>query len=111
MVIVTGGNSGHGFASAQQFLAKKASTVILACRTVSKAEAARLEILHDHEVRISNPNDRMLVTKLVMEPYDSVLKFSNRFRKALPAIDVQFLNAGVGEWTYAASPTGHERVL
>lgn len=43
VVIVTGGNAGLGHASAQQFLVGKASTLILACRKVSKGGAARLD--------------------------------------------------------------------
>ena len=43
-IIVTGGNSGLGYESVKAYVAKNAS-VFMACRSVSKGEIARKQIL------------------------------------------------------------------
>ena len=110
-VIVTGGNVGLGYASIQQFLANKASIVILACRILPKGEIARQELLANPVVRRNNPQGKVIVMKLDLERYDSVLEFTNKFKKDFSALHICLLNAGMGSWGYKISPTGHETVL
>ena len=110
-IIVTGGNVGLGYATIQQFLVNKASIVILACRTLSKGETARREILADLEVKRNNPQGKIVIMKLDMERYDSVLEFANQVKKDFSTLHICLLNAGMGSWGYKKSPTGHETVL
>lgn len=63
VVIVTSGSSGLRFAGAQQHLAGEASNLILACRTVSKREIVRLELLEDPEIKRENLNGKVSLMK------------------------------------------------
>lgn len=110
-VIVTGGNSGLGYASVQHFLTSKASVVILACRTLSKGEAARQELLANPVVKSNNPQGQVIVIKLDLESFDSVLEFAHRVKAEHSKLHVLLLNAGMGAWTYETCATGHEKVL
>jgi len=110
IVIITGGNAGLGFECARQFLMNKASTVILACRTVSKGEAARQRLLADHTVKETNARARIAVMRLDMESYDSVIEFADQVRKGYAALHILLLNTGIGQLNYEQAPTGHEKV-
>lgn len=110
-VIVTGGNAGLGLECVRQFLVAKASKVIIACRTPAKGEAAREGLLKDPTVRKKNPKAEIIVMKLDMERYTSVVEFANAVKKTLPLLHVLLLNAGTGGLTYEQSPTGHEKVM
>ena len=56
-IIITGGNSGLGFEAAKA-LSRKGATVIIACRSTEKGEAARNEIVAIH------PNANITVMEL-----------------------------------------------
>ena len=47
VIIVTGGNSGLGYEAAKVF-AKNNATVILACRSINRAEDAKKKILNEY---------------------------------------------------------------
>jgi NAD(P)-dependent dehydrogenase (short-subunit alcohol dehydrogenase family) len=47
VIVVTGGNSGIGFHASTEF-AKKRASVVLACRTIQKAQAAAAQIVAAH---------------------------------------------------------------
>ena len=61
-IIVTGGNSGVGKATASA-LAVKGHEVVIACRTIPKAEAAAASMRGDVEVRELNLADLASVRK------------------------------------------------
>jgi NAD(P)-dependent dehydrogenase (short-subunit alcohol dehydrogenase family) len=110
-VIVTGGNAGLGAECVRQFVAAKASRVVLACRTPSKGEVIRKSVLEDPEIQKISPTVEIPVMKLDLETYASVMEFSKGIKKGQPKLHILLLNAGIGRTSYEQSPTGHEEVL
>ncbi|MFO0603537.1 MAG: SDR family oxidoreductase [Polyangiales bacterium] len=94
--IVTGSNTGIGKETARG-LAAKGATVVMACRDVAKAEAARAE------VAASTGRDDVAVMPLDLASLASVRAFAAAFRERYPRLDVLVNNAGV--WTTARSTT------
>ena len=111
IAIITGGNAGLGFASTRQLLISKASRVILACRNLSKGNAAIERLLADSEVQKYNPGGEVEVRRVDMESYASVLGFAHAIKEELPALDILLLNAGIGQLTFETAGTGHEKVM
>ncbi|KAF7932861.1 uncharacterized protein EAE98_004160 [Botrytis deweyae] len=50
-IIITDGNTGLGFEAAEYYLKLKASRVILACRSLEKADKAKLELEQTFAIR------------------------------------------------------------
>lgn len=94
-IIVTGSNVGLGKEAARHFTNNKASTVILAVRSLEKGEAAKQDIEKSTGIK-----DVVKVWQLDMSSYESVLDFAARAEKELQRLDIAVLNAGVakGEW-------------
>jgi NAD(P)-dependent dehydrogenase (short-subunit alcohol dehydrogenase family) len=84
--VVTGANSGLGYVTSLE-LARAGATVVMACRTVAKGEAAASEI------RAAVPGAQVTVGELDLGSLDSV----RRFAADLPgdAIDLLVNNAGI----------------
>ena len=97
VAIVTGGNSGIGFAIALE-LARQGSTVYLACRTISKADEAVSQI--ESQVPASKGRVKSLI--LDTSSLDSVRAFASNWETLNTKIDLLFHNAGIG-----APPAGH----
>ncbi|GAB3569146.1 SDR family oxidoreductase [Spelaeicoccus albus] len=87
-VIVTGANSGTGKEIASR-LAAASAHVIMACRTASKAEAAR------DEIRAAHPQASLDVRHLDLADLASVRKFADELTAQGDPIDVLINNAGV----------------
>lgn len=104
-IIITGANSGLGLEAARQLLQFKASRVILAVRSIAKGEAAAAQI------RPVNPDAEVKVMKLDLDSYDSVLAFANQVKTKLSDLHALVLNAGMNQYDYQTSPTGHEQIL
>lgn len=108
-VVVTGANSGVGFASADHFVqAGTAKVIVMACRNVHKCDAARDKIVQkspDSSTKII-PLQLDLANKTSIEDFASILP--DRLREfmgeeegdAIPPIDVLMNNAGI----FASSP-------
>lgn len=94
--IVTGANTGIGKETARG-LAKAGATVVLACRNLEKAEAAREDIQ-----RTTGRSD-VRAMALDLGSVASVRAFAKRVRDELPALHVLVNNAGL--WTTARSTT------
>ncbi|KAL8778496.1 MAG: hypothetical protein Q9213_007387 [Squamulea squamosa] len=107
-ILVTGANSGLGLEAAQKFISLGAQTVILACRTIAKAEAARSEIAE----RTGCDRNRMQVMQLDMASFASIRGFVEELRKEVngKGLDVALLNAGVVQFEYEEEE-GWERTL
>jgi NAD(P)-dependent dehydrogenase (short-subunit alcohol dehydrogenase family) len=88
LAIVTGANSGIGYQSAR-YLARAGATVILACRSRDKGEAARAKIVS------SNPAAKVEVRVLDVADLDSVRSFASEFLRENQPLDLLINNAGV----------------
>lgn len=101
VIIVTGGNSGLGLSSATCF-ANKSAEVIIACRTLSKGEAAKQGIIEQ------NPEAKVRVMELDLTDLDSIKKFATNFTKDYSRLDVLLNNAGIMTTPYRLTKNGFE---
>ncbi|MEY4616933.1 MAG: hypothetical protein RJB66_1893 [Pseudomonadota bacterium] len=86
--LVTGGNSGIGFATVQQ-LAKQGAKVIIGCRRPSQGELAK-QLVHQN-----NPNAKIEVAELDLASFDSIRTFSNKFLAENAQLHGLVNNAGI----------------
>jgi NAD(P)-dependent dehydrogenase (short-subunit alcohol dehydrogenase family) len=89
-VIISGGNAGLGFEAAKQYLSLNASKIILACRSLEKATAAKLSL----EESSHCAPDVIETWEVDLSAYQSVIRFCEKAQK-LSRIDVLLLNAGI----------------
>lgn len=101
IAIVTGANSGLGYATAQ-LLAARNATVIMACRNLQKAEEARERILKDV------PYAALQVMHLDLGSLDSVRAFSEAFRSQYNQLHLLINNAGVMVPPFGKTKDGFE---
>ncbi|XP_078590978.1 retinol dehydrogenase 13-like isoform X1 [Branchiostoma floridae x Branchiostoma japonicum] len=87
-VIITGANTGIGKVTARD-MAERGARVILACRSLQKAEEAAKEI------RSQTGNKNVVVHKLDLASLTSVRQFAKVINDAEPRLDVLINNAGV----------------
>lgn len=92
LAIVTGANSGIGYQTAR-YLARAGATVILACRSREKGEAARAKIVAENPV--GNPAAKVELRVLDVADLDSVRSFAAEFASGGRALDLLINNAGV----------------
>ncbi|XP_052749303.1 retinol dehydrogenase 13-like [Galleria mellonella] len=89
VVIVTGANSGIGFETAKD-LANRGARVILACRSVSRATAAKQIIVKE------TGNKDIHIQQLDLKSLRSVREFCEQIKKTEKRLDVLINNAGAG---------------
>ncbi|XP_036391846.1 dehydrogenase/reductase SDR family member 13-like [Megalops cyprinoides] len=87
-VIVTGGNTGIGKATAME-LARRGARIILACRNKQRAEAAVSDI------RRESGNNEVVYMHLDLASLKSVRSFADTFLKTEPRLDLLINNAGI----------------
>jgi NAD(P)-dependent dehydrogenase (short-subunit alcohol dehydrogenase family) len=100
-IIVTGGNSGLGFESVKAF-ALKGARVIMGCRTVSKGEEARKQILK------FLPSADISVMELDLTSLKSIRDFTTKFNQNHSRLDVLLNNAGIMMVPYGLTKDGFE---
>ncbi|MDB5971280.1 MAG: NADP-dependent 3-hydroxy acid dehydrogenase YdfG [Hydrocarboniphaga sp.] len=88
LAIVTGANIGLGYEAALA-LARRGAKVILACRSMPKAEAAV------QRIRIELPKADLQIAELDISDMDSVRHFASEFRREHARLDLLINNAGV----------------
>lgn len=88
IAIVTGANTGLGFATSLE-LAKKGFTVVLACRSKEKADTAMSNIQRTH------PDASLDFIPLNLIDRDSIKQFSATFSERYNHLDLLINNAGV----------------
>jgi len=86
--IVTGANSGIGLETARM-LALRGTNVVLACRSLDKAEVARKRILAE------SPKGAVSLEALDLADLDSIAAFASRFVATRGRLDLLVNNAGV----------------
>ncbi|KAK8079550.1 NAD(P)-binding protein [Apiospora hydei] len=110
-VLVTGANSGLGYAAAVKYAALGASPLILAVRSEEKGEATKLAIEREVGEEIKTKS-KLEIVPLVLElsSLASVKAFINRFDECLPdqKLDVVLLCAGVALPDFRTSADGYE---
>jgi NAD(P)-dependent dehydrogenase (short-subunit alcohol dehydrogenase family) len=87
VVIVTGANAGYGYETAKD-LARRGAKVIMACRTMDKAQKCAAQIKKE------NPNADVIVMKLDLSSLKSVREFAKKFQSEYARLDVLVNNAG-----------------
>lgn len=86
--IVTGANSGIGYQTVR-YLSRVGATVIMACRSAEKGEAARAKIVSE------NPSAKVEARVLDVADLDSVRRFAAQFLDDHTPLDLLINNAGV----------------
>ncbi|XP_034837418.1 retinol dehydrogenase 14 [Maniola hyperantus] len=89
-VIVTGCTSGIGKETAKE-LAKRGAKVIMACRSLDKAEKVKDEIIE------ATKNSNILIKKLDLSSFASIRSFAQDINKTEKSLDVLIHNAGYAE--------------
>src|SRR5881296_653409 len=102
--LVTGGNSGIGKATAMG-LARLGGTVVLACRSATRGEAARQDIVRD------SGNSKVYLEIVYLASEDSTRSFAEEFTRKYPRLDVLINNAGVYTPHREVTPDGLERTF
>ncbi len=102
--LVTGANTGIGFETAAA-LAASGATVVLACRNLDKADAARAAI-EDRGVR-----GEVEVLRLDLASQSQIVEAASEARERFPSIDRLINNAGVMADQRAETADGHELLI
>jgi NAD(P)-dependent dehydrogenase (short-subunit alcohol dehydrogenase family) len=101
IAIVTGANSGIGYEMARA-LARKAATVILACRNKDKGEAAIRQIDREY------PQAKAELMQLDLADLASVRRFAGEFTRRYDRLDILLNNAGVMVPPFGKTADGFE---
>lgn len=104
IAIVTGANVGLGYETALA-LAEKGCTVILACRNIEKAEAAKTAIVARH------PGAAVECMRLDLSSLKSVRAFAVAFARRHKKLDLLINNAGIMMPPFTLSEDGFESQL
>lgn len=100
-IVVTGANSGLGLASVHQ-LAAHGVHVVMACRNMEKAEAARAGVLS------TNPHASTEIQQLDLASLASIRRFAENYVSSGKPIDVLLNNAGVMATDHVRTEDGFE---
>ncbi|XP_057680378.1 retinol dehydrogenase 12, like [Corythoichthys intestinalis] len=100
-VLITGANTGIGKEAAAD-LATRGARVIMACRDLSKAEAAV------KEVKERSLNDNVVCMKLDLADTKSIREFAQAVNEGEPNVNILINNAGVMVCPYAKTVDGFE---
>src|SRR2546427_9106462 len=102
--LVTGANSGIGKATALG-LARLGGTVVMACRSATRGEAARQDVVRDS----GNSSVYLEIVDLASET--TTRSFAEEFQRKYPRLDVLMNNAGVYTAHREVTPDGLERTF
>ncbi|MFQ5569174.1 MAG: oxidoreductase [Rhodothermales bacterium] len=101
IAVVTGANSGIGYETARM-LATRGAHVVMACRSLDKADAARTRIVNDL------PDASLQVMALDLSSLASVRAFAVAFQAQHDRLDLLINNAGVMVPPYSTTKEGFE---
>ena len=126
VAMVTGANTGIGKETARQLL-QAGATVIMACRSESRAREAMEDILrilpnHSYSGKDNNdgdndttqllpPRERLLFLKCDVSDYDSVRKSVQDLNSMNLPLDILINNAGIMMGTRKQNKSGHELTM
>lgn len=104
IAIVTGANSGLGYETASALVAK-GCTVVLACRSLDKAQTAQAKLLAGY------PQAEIECQALDLGSLASVRAFAAAYAQSHPRLDLLINNAGIMMPPYALTEDGFESQL
>src|SRR5213594_3645650 len=104
VLLVTGANSGIGKATALG-LTRLGGTIVMACRSATRGEAARQDIVRD------SGNSKVYLEIVDLASEDSTRSFAEEFTRKYPRLDVLINNAGVYTPHREVTPDGLERTF
>ncbi|MFD7629080.1 oxidoreductase [Streptomyces sp. NPDC059851] len=99
--VVTGANSGIGYAAARE-LARRGAEVVLACRSAARGHAAAIRL------RSEVPGAEVEFAHLDLADLGSVREFAEGYARRRPALDLLVNNAGVMALPYGRTADGFE---
>ena len=101
VIIVTGANSGLGYEATKIFASKNA-TVIMACRSLEKANEAKEAIIEVYE------KANLVPMVLDLGSLKSIKSFANEFKSKYNRLDILLNNAGIMTIPYGKTEDGFE---
>jgi retinol dehydrogenase-12 len=111
-ILITGANSGLGLEAAKHILRLDASHIVLACRSLSKAESAKAEILKSApSASKSATSTQISCYALQMDDFSSIAAFAEKVSSSITRLDTVILNAGVDLKEFTLTPSGYETTL
>ncbi len=102
VIIVTGGNTGLGYEAAKVF-ARKNAMVVLACRSLERAQAAKDKIL------LETKDTQIDILKLDLGSLASIKSFVAAFKAKYTRLDILLNNAGIMTIPYEKTEDGFEK--
>lgn len=100
-IIITGSNTGLGFATAK-VISSKGGNVILACRSLERAQDAKDKILKSY------PNASLDIILLDLGDLSKVDTFAKEYKEKYNTLDILINNAGVMTTPYMTTKDGFE---
>ncbi|KAE9401535.1 NAD(P)-binding protein [Gymnopus androsaceus JB14] len=105
--LVTGANTGLGYAVAALLLRHDISCLILGVRTIEKGESTKARLLQEPATKAQGETPDILFYTMDMLSGESVVEFSEQILTQVPKLDIVILNggrkAGMMTWNYAKS--------
>ncbi len=101
IAVVTGANAGLGYQIALQ-LARDGMTVVMACRSLERAENARSQLLAEV------PAASTVVIRLDVSEPESIAEFSRQFAEQVGQLDLLINNAGITGVPLRRNSAGYE---
>ena len=105
-VLITGGNTGLGLATARKCVGLGAARVILAVRSQARGVTAKSSIQQSHP----SSKTEIDVWDVDLQSFESVLAIGKR-AAMLPGLDLALLNAGVFKFKWSTTTDGFETGL
>ncbi|KAK8849438.1 hypothetical protein IAR55_004770 [Kwoniella newhampshirensis] len=106
-VLVTGGNTGLGYAAVLHYARSTASRIIIASRDTKRISAAIAQVYRD----VPSYRGRIDAMELDLSSFESVRAFCKAVRADPGRLDIVVANAGIMRAEYTKTADGYESVL